>query len=62
MGKETTRGGARPNAGRGKVTDKLIPVTVSIRKSRLDRLGGPKVIQSFLKRHLDNTPDEQIKP
>lgn len=62
MAQQQIRGGARPNAGRKEVKDKLIPLRVSIRESRLKELGGVDIVQQFLKDHLDNSSNEKINP
>lgn len=59
---QQVRGGARPNAGRKEVIDKLMPLRVSIRESRLNKLGGADVVQKFLKNYLDSSSDEKINP
>lgn len=47
-------GGARPGAGRKKVKDKVVIVTVPLRKSRLKKLGGQKKIRKIIEEINDD--------
>lgn len=45
--KKQTRGGARPRAGRKPIDDKKVAVTVYIRESRIDALGGMEAVKQL---------------
>ncbi|MES2133859.1 MAG: hypothetical protein V4506_16020 [Bacteroidota bacterium] len=38
--KKNTNGGKRPRAGRKKIADKKMPVTIFLLESKIDSLGG----------------------
>lgn len=43
-----TRGGARANSGRAKVEDKKVPLTLYIRQSRIDAMGGAAKLREII--------------
>ena len=52
MKKKNKRGGERPRAGRKSIEDKKIPITIYVRQSFIDGLGGSDALRNKILKSL----------